>query len=118
MIRDVLKCPVCASALPVPGTPVARPFPCPSCGQFLKVTESYSSWLYGLSIVGAFLLFYFFGVRSWLLLLATAFGWLPLYIVGRVFLTILVYPSVELSQPETDDLSFHLKDPPRGPTSG
>ena len=89
---------------------MARPFPCPSCGQFLEVSLSYYGWVYAFSILAAFMIAYAFGIRSWLLLLATSLGWLPIYCVARIAINLLAYPQVKLSFP--DDLSFHLKDPP------
>ena len=112
MIRDSLKCPRCGAALPIPGTPIARPFPCHSCGQYLNVKLSHDGWVFGFSIVITFLAAYSYGLRSWFLLLVSALGWLPVFFVGRVFMNIYAHPRVEFSNP--DGLSLRLKDPPSG----
>lgn len=98
LIRDALQCQVCGFSLDLSSVSVGKPVVCEQCGSSVVVQDSYGTLIFLVSPVIAFALLWFAGVRSWLLVLGTIVGLLPVQILLQIVVNYIMPPKVTLAQ--------------------
>jgi hypothetical protein len=102
-------CPICGSAVPRKQIHFGLSFPCGHCGNYLYVSQLYSS-VHGLLALGLGVFFLLgIGLGGWKLLFASFLIWFPMLLVEMVLLMPAFPPTLRLHQLKDSPLTLNRR---------